>query len=185
MESTYNRKALVNALAVTIPVAKRVDLSRSHLRGLYFDTEGEIVATDGHTLVAAQTGNPLNDAVFLPLHEAVTLLAVAKANKAVDMHTVALTPDQSGAEDFPPWKKVIPSGTEPLEEPIAFNPAYLLEAARAARATSKYLASTDSTPVEPAIVMRFHGELAPVVFTVGVGCYEHSVRIVIMPKRLG
>jgi hypothetical protein len=170
----------VNAeLLAAVSVAQSTDPTRYYLGGVFFDSRGVMVASDGHVLTAAQI-EPDADRppVILPVSpKARTALKGAKAETAEFADGLLRVLDASGqpiytepcaAIDgaFPDWRRVIP------REPV--NPSgasFALEVRQKLNDTAKCLAKNPAISIlgagaESAHVVRYDSR--PDLFSVAM-----------------
>jgi len=123
---------------VTIPTAvlkaalicASTEQARYYINGVYIDSKGYVVSTDGHRLFCAKidvSDIPAFDGWIIPSD------AVKRAVTGNKFETVTVTPTQCGDVacrpidgTFPEWRRVLPAG-DLSGETAQFNPAYIAD----------------------------------------------------------
>lgn len=164
---------------------------REYLNGVRVELTGEtarFIATDGHRLHLAEVEHASEPASFtIPNNDVKVLLRAFKASKDTRAHAVEISVGQSVTFDttftryvagtlddyFPDWQRMIRDQHGSTER-VAFNPVYVEQAAKAARALDC-----------DCMKWYFYDEHAPAV----IHCptknrdFVEAPKIVIMPMR--
>lgn len=171
------------------------DESRFHLNGVLFEAKASsvhIVATDGHTLCAAEpihTKTEVQGEVIVSLECIKRIITMCKGR---DDRPVTITiyegkkeivvgnesmPLQIIKSSFPPWRKICPasSGRSCDSGIVGLDPVYLVRAGKAGK--------DFRTNKEHGVKFSIGGELDPV--RIDQHCYDTGgLTVIIMPMRI-
>lgn len=189
MHSTVETADLIRAIKAA-SCAMSSDPTRTHLRGVMFEAEGDtlhVVGTNGHTLIDVRLPSRHDDPrgrAFLPAARIKATLAYLKTQlKFADVDPIpGITP--IGPNDFPQWRQVIPSNERAPSCHVSLSPVVLDVAAKAGKALARHAAKNGEPSVE-GWRFRVRDDLDPVVLEwAGAITRSMSATLLLMPMRL-
>ena len=192
------RSNLYASLKAVLPFAS-CDQTRQHLMSVWFESDADkqainIVATDGHTLAHAHVAAEIPDSdrgasVLFAACDLKRVMTTVKATRIqqselVDLNLrsgrITIGSDAIYASivdhNFPAWRALIDWCGSAEDTPVAFNPKYLLRAARAAL-------EFDYNKRDTGLVARFQGCDAGSLFTIDAGAGVGTLSMIVMPRR--